>query len=363
MNIHNNTKNDLGSFIEIIEKFIPFAQKQIGFNRPPTINLMSDTQNATNLLGKTAYYDPSQMEIVVYTDNRHPKDMLRSISHELVHHAQNCNGEFADALPMSEDYAQNDPHLRKMEEDANQRGNMCVRDFVDQKIHLKESKRRNFKMIDEKHLRLAVHKLIRENMENSQIKEALSPKEAYQILLSSLLDGEDESALQGVSLSSVEGGPDASKWRGDEDPDVVAGLADVGHERLPGTAALETSPWRGSNKAKNAAEKAAAGDAEAEEEVEVIELSEDMLGSVINEARRRRRRRRARILAQQGTKAVPEVADDTDKKVKAVEGPKKVVIAKKVQKDLQEKEVKQVKPIKEWYEEELFGRLLKEVIK
>ena len=54
---------------------------------------MSDASNHP-MLGKTAHYEPASMEITVYTDGRHPKDMMRSIAHELVHHKQNENGMF-----------------------------------------------------------------------------------------------------------------------------------------------------------------------------------------------------------------------------------------------------------------------------
>jgi len=69
--------------------------------------------------------------VTVFTDNRHPKDIMRSLSHELVHHAQNCDGQFDRNLGVGEGYAQNDEHLRKMEEDAYLRGNMCFRDWED----------------------------------------------------------------------------------------------------------------------------------------------------------------------------------------------------------------------------------------
>ena len=91
----------------------------------------SDEENASKTLGRTAHYQPDNMTVTVYTDGRHPKDIMRSISHELVHHAQNCDGQFGSNRGMGEGYAQNDKHLRKMEEDAYLRGNMCFRDWED----------------------------------------------------------------------------------------------------------------------------------------------------------------------------------------------------------------------------------------
>ena len=56
-----------------------FAQKRMGFNRPPTIYFDSDPENAKNTLGKTAHYQPDKDIVTIYIDNRHPKDVLRSI--------------------------------------------------------------------------------------------------------------------------------------------------------------------------------------------------------------------------------------------------------------------------------------------
>tara|TARA_B100001063_G_scaffold246991_1_gene289160 strand:- start:1666 stop:2532 length:867 start_codon:yes stop_codon:yes gene_type:complete len=116
---------------DLIKQFMPFAQKQIGFERPPRLFLRHDAGNAKNPLGKTAFYDPSAESVTLYVSGRHPKDILRSLGHELVHHKQNCDGEFSDSDDMGPGYAQRDPHLRDMEEKANRDGSMCLRDFED----------------------------------------------------------------------------------------------------------------------------------------------------------------------------------------------------------------------------------------
>jgi len=115
----------------LMDQFMPFAQKRMGFNKMPRIFLRDDPQNAQNPLGKTAYYDPEQMSVTLYISGRHPKDVMRSLSHELVHHTQNCNGEFDGASEMGEGYAQKDEHLREMERQAYEQGNLCFRDWED----------------------------------------------------------------------------------------------------------------------------------------------------------------------------------------------------------------------------------------
>jgi len=115
----------------LVKQFMPFAQERMGFDKPPRLFLRNDPQNAQNPLGKTAYYDPQQMSVTLYINGRHPKDVMRSLSHELVHHTQNCNGQFDDVGEMGEGYAQNDEHLREMEREAYEQGNLCFRDWED----------------------------------------------------------------------------------------------------------------------------------------------------------------------------------------------------------------------------------------
>ena len=80
---------------EMLKDFYPFAKERMGFDRTPKFRFLTDPQNAADPLGKTAFYESDTDTVSVYTDNRHPKDILRSISHELVHHTQNCRGQLS----------------------------------------------------------------------------------------------------------------------------------------------------------------------------------------------------------------------------------------------------------------------------
>jgi len=127
----NNTIGNVYHLEQWVDNFFPYSQKQLRFDQPVSIVFQSDEENASRMLGKTAYYDPESMQVVLYTDNRHPKDVMRSLSHELVHHAQNCRGDFKAESGMETGYAQNDPHLRQMEREAYTKGNLIFRDFED----------------------------------------------------------------------------------------------------------------------------------------------------------------------------------------------------------------------------------------
>jgi len=129
--IQNDSTEDITHLSDIIDKFMPYSQKKLGFNKPVMLSFQSDEENANRILGKTAFYDPGNLSVTVFITGRHPKDVLRSLSHELVHHTQNCRGDFSDNDNVGQGYAQKDPHMRNMELEAYEQGNIIFRDFED----------------------------------------------------------------------------------------------------------------------------------------------------------------------------------------------------------------------------------------
>ena len=115
------------ALIEIYKR----AKENYQFENDPKLILRQDKENAENLLGKTAYYNPSDISIVLFITNRHPKDICRSFSHELVHHHQKERGDLDLGDSSSPTYAQDDKHMRKMEMEAYLKGNMLFRDWED----------------------------------------------------------------------------------------------------------------------------------------------------------------------------------------------------------------------------------------
>tara|TARA_R110000824_G_C15205876_1_gene676154 strand:+ start:1402 stop:2325 length:924 start_codon:yes stop_codon:yes gene_type:complete len=165
----------------LIKQFMPFAQKHIGFEDPPKLFLKQDQENASNPLGKTAFYDPAAKSITLYITARHPKDILRSLGHELVHHKQNCCGEFEDAGDMGPGYAQDNPFLRTKEEEANRDGSMCLRDFEDM------LKKEN--TIYYEHLSKGENKMSIKDWKNKEVSQLLS--EAWGFKFNSLQEFEE----------------------------------------------------------------------------------------------------------------------------------------------------------------------------
>lgn len=128
--IANNTNQDFSDYTNLIQHFYQHAKSQLKFPKDCSLDLVSDPENSKNPLGRTAFYEPESMKIVIYIDNRHFKDILRSFSHELVHHSQNCRGDLEN-ISSEDGYAQKDPHLRNMEKEAYLWGNMNLRDWED----------------------------------------------------------------------------------------------------------------------------------------------------------------------------------------------------------------------------------------
>ena len=87
-----------------------------------------DSENARDFFGKTAYYNPNNNTIVLYTEGRHPKDIVRSFSHEMVHHIQNLENRLGD---VSTTNTMEDDNIDKLEQEANLKGTMTFRNWTD----------------------------------------------------------------------------------------------------------------------------------------------------------------------------------------------------------------------------------------
>ena len=95
---------------------------------PKVVFKHGDAENAKQFLGKTAYYNPETMEIVLYTEGRHPKDIVRSFSHEMIHHTQNLENRLGNIATTN---TQEDDHLNDLEAEANLNGTMTFRNWTD----------------------------------------------------------------------------------------------------------------------------------------------------------------------------------------------------------------------------------------
>ena len=120
--------------IDVIEKIAQLTNHMIdkGMNIEPlpTMEFVDgDSENAKDFFGKTAYYDPNKQHIVLYTEGRHPKDIVRSYAHEMIHHIfRHLEDRLGD---ISGTDTTSDEHLTKLEKEANLRGTMTFRNWTD----------------------------------------------------------------------------------------------------------------------------------------------------------------------------------------------------------------------------------------
>jgi len=87
-----------------------------------------DKENADNFFGKTAYYDPNTKTVTLYILNRHPKDIMRSFSHEMIHHMQNCEGRLSNITTQNTNEGGDLPEI---EREAYEKGNLIFRNWED----------------------------------------------------------------------------------------------------------------------------------------------------------------------------------------------------------------------------------------
>ena len=87
-----------------------------------------DAENAQNFFGKTAYYNSNKKVIVLYTMGRHPKDVMRSFAHEMIHHMQNCDGRLQNITTQN---TNEEGDLPEIEREAYEKGNMMFRNWTD----------------------------------------------------------------------------------------------------------------------------------------------------------------------------------------------------------------------------------------
>jgi hypothetical protein len=87
-----------------------------------------DSENAKDFFGKTAYYDPNTQIIALYTEGRHPKDIVRSFAHEMVHHTQWLEDRLDNVNTTNTNGSE---ALDAIEREAYQEGNMMFRNWTD----------------------------------------------------------------------------------------------------------------------------------------------------------------------------------------------------------------------------------------
>ena len=142
---------------------------------PPRVEFIEDDEeNAADILGKTAHYNPQEKVIVLYTLGRHPKDILRSFAHEMIHHIQNLEGRLGNIQTTN---TNEDSHLDEIEREAYEKGNITFRNWTDSIL--------NEKVNETKMDNVPLEKIKNDNVNNTKFIEILNrfPEELQRELL------------------------------------------------------------------------------------------------------------------------------------------------------------------------------------
>ena len=111
-----------------IKSLIDFMREQhLRIDPLPSIELNPEEQDG--IFVKTGYYSPDEHKVVVFTDQRHPKDILRTVAHEFIHHMQNLQNPDKDWGTGGD--LETDSKLRSIEGEAFLLGNIIFREWTE----------------------------------------------------------------------------------------------------------------------------------------------------------------------------------------------------------------------------------------
>ena len=180
---HENDNFDYDKYFNQIANFM----EDNGLKVMPMPEVELDNSPQDGLFIKTGHYEPGNKKIVLFISDRHPKDILRSFAHEMVHHAQNLRGE--DLGFGENDDVKDNKRLEKLEAEAYLKGNIMFRkwtEFARKKKGLNES----VDKATEKKIRATVREMIKSGeLPKSYNGEPLEMAEHYVHILRKAFDG------------------------------------------------------------------------------------------------------------------------------------------------------------------------------
>lgn len=125
----DETRDEEFDYVPYLADFVSFLKEQGEKIEPLPEILVSKEKQSGGLLDKTGDYNPTDKVLKVYANGRHPKDVVRSFGHEIMHHAQCLEGRLGnittDMMSESED-------LKELELEATDKGYSYFREWTEQ---------------------------------------------------------------------------------------------------------------------------------------------------------------------------------------------------------------------------------------
>lgn len=112
-----------------IKSLIKFMLKN-DFTVKPLPKIVLNNQKQKGLFISTGNYIHSENTVNLFINERHPKDVLRSLAHELIHHKQFADGRLTDDMCEEPDITKNEV-LTPFEAEAFLLGNLAFRTWTE----------------------------------------------------------------------------------------------------------------------------------------------------------------------------------------------------------------------------------------
>ena len=129
VSLRDETSNSNFDFTPYMASILEYMMDQKMNILPlPDIKVKRDIKEAADFFGRTAYYNPDLKEMVIYVEGRHPKDIMRSFTHEMIHHIQNVEGRLGNINTTNTNESD---ELLELEKEAYTKGNLTFRNWED----------------------------------------------------------------------------------------------------------------------------------------------------------------------------------------------------------------------------------------
>jgi len=132
-NLYENedeTRKEDFDYVPYIADYLRYLkeEKHLDIEPLPEILLDKTDQSKLGILAKTGEYNPVDKVIKIYIKDRSPRDVLRSFSHELIHHTQALKGKLGNVDTQK---TSDSKPLAVLEEEAYRDGNLFFREWLE----------------------------------------------------------------------------------------------------------------------------------------------------------------------------------------------------------------------------------------
>lgn len=120
------TKEDYKIYLKSLAEFMA----KDGTTVKPFPKVVLDNSRQEGVFVMTGFFDPDIDGVRLFINERHPKDVLRTFAHELIHWKQQRDGTIAKSNYKGDKITE-DENLIKLEEEAYLKGNIAFRRWTE----------------------------------------------------------------------------------------------------------------------------------------------------------------------------------------------------------------------------------------